>query len=209
MVPGPTFSQRALSSLLRRVRSAMSRYNRNSQQLRPPSNRSNSVTATPTSSSAARCRRHTSTITMGRVAFCPDNNMEAVIITKFPSSIPLNVGRMSDPCASRYDDTDYTMFLNLLLTGIDDQSKAFQWNIRRYNNAVSFASCGALIDHSTQGYHDPQFDQRVYNAPRTLEVGFVIHNDSPEEILLRHICLQGKGRGFYHATDDFSGYLPL
>ncbi|PLW52417.1 hypothetical protein PCASD_00049 [Puccinia coronata f. sp. avenae] len=113
----------------------MSRYNRNSQQPRPPSNQSNSVTATPTSSSAARRRRHTSTITMGRVAFCPDNNMEAVIITNFPSSIPLNVGRMSDPCA---------------LCGIDDQSKAFQRNIRSYNNAVSFASCGALIDHSTQ-----------------------------------------------------------
>jgi hypothetical protein len=92
---------------------------------------------------------------MGRVAFCPDNNMEAVIITNFPSRIPLNVGRMSDPCAScgalhwkgeqiqkdkkavsakyssccgrgtvimprQYDDTDYPMFLNLLLTGIDD-----------------------------------------------------------------------------------------
>jgi hypothetical protein len=68
------------------------------------------------------------------------------------------------------------------------------------NNDVQF-----VLQH----YEDPRFDQRVYNAPRTLEVGFVIHNDSPEEISPRHICLQGKGRGFYHATGDFSGYLPL
>jgi hypothetical protein len=185
-------------------------------------------------------------------------------------------------------------------------SRAFQSQVRNYNNAVAFASCGATIDRTTQGYQgiftfriqgalyhdiglvfplnnrrpaflqiyvvggndseeaslrltlsgapldprlvikiqtflsennpyaifyriigknysvdddhvqfalrhyeDPRFDQCVYNAPRTLEVGFVIDNDSPNDISPRHIVLTGRDRTLHHITNDFTGYLPL
>jgi hypothetical protein len=60
-----------------------------------------------------------------------------------------------------------------------------------------------------RNYARADLDQRVYNAPRTLEVGMVINNDTPEEIGQRNITLQTVGGGLYHITDDYSGYLPI
>ncbi|KAI7963142.1 hypothetical protein MJO28_001236 [Puccinia striiformis f. sp. tritici] len=60
-----------------------------------------------------------------------------------------------------------------------------------------------------RNYVRPDLDPRVYNAPRTNEVGMVIENDSPDDIAPRNITLQRIGGGFYHITDDFSGYLPI
>ncbi|PLW32436.1 hypothetical protein PCANC_22774 [Puccinia coronata f. sp. avenae] len=46
---------------------------------------------------------------------------------------------------------DYPDFLKQLLTGDTPEAEEFQYNIRSYNNALSFASLGAKVDKSTQG----------------------------------------------------------
>jgi hypothetical protein len=58
-------------------------------------------------------------------------------------------------------------------------------------------------------FQRPDLDRRVYNAPRTQEVGMVIDNDNPETIPPRTILLTTLDGEFYHTTDDFSGYLPI
>jgi hypothetical protein len=71
------------------------------------------------------------------------------------------------------------------------------------------AAAGNTPQYSLRNYLQSDLDQNVYNAPRTLEVGVVIHNDSPDEIRPRDIVLHSTGGRLLHITDDFSGYLPL
>ncbi|KAI7967497.1 hypothetical protein MJO29_000774 [Puccinia striiformis f. sp. tritici] len=52
-------------------------------------------------------------------------------------------------------------------------------------------------------------DQRVYNIPRTEEVGMVIDRDDPDNIPPRDILLRKHDGRFERITDNFSGYLPL
>ncbi|PLW21506.1 hypothetical protein PCANC_05019 [Puccinia coronata f. sp. avenae] len=68
---------------------------------------------------------------------------------------------------------------------------------------------GTTPEYHLRNYVRSDLDQNVYNAPRTLEVGVVIHNDSPDDIRPRDIVLQRIGGGLLHITDNFSGYLPL
>ncbi|KAI7953657.1 hypothetical protein MJO28_006204 [Puccinia striiformis f. sp. tritici] len=51
----------------------------------------------------------------------------------------------------RYDELEYPEVLQRRLLGTGPASRKFQDQIRAYNNALSFASCGATVDRSVQG----------------------------------------------------------
>ena len=65
------------------------------------------------------------------------------------------------------------------------------------------------VRYSLHNYMRTDLDQNVYNAPRALEVGIVIHNNDPDLIRPREITLKTIGGGLRHITDEYSGYLPL
>ncbi|KAG2215862.1 hypothetical protein INT45_004465, partial [Circinella minor] len=56
-----------------------------------------------------------------------------------------------------------------LLCGNDTASKNFRSNIRAYNNALSFASLGASIDHTVANSHGSAYNFRIYGE-RQLEI---------------------------------------
>jgi hypothetical protein len=125
-------------------------------------------------------------------------------------------------------------FSQIYVTGGNDRSKAEHQAVQSRSNLhvpLLFRIQTFLTNHNTyaqffrmigetrspsdnstyvlQNFARAGLDQRVYNEPRTLEVGMVIDNDSDEEILPRSIILRTTGGGLYHVTDEFSGYLPI
>ncbi|EHS63282.1 uncharacterized protein PGTG_21498 [Puccinia graminis f. sp. tritici CRL 75-36-700-3] len=73
-------------------------------------------------------------------------------MSKDTASYSMCCGKGSVEMPVRYEDTEYPWFMRKLLTDLDERSLQYQRQIRAYNNALSFSSCGAEIDRSVQGY---------------------------------------------------------
>ncbi|EFP93666.2 uncharacterized protein PGTG_19561 [Puccinia graminis f. sp. tritici CRL 75-36-700-3] len=73
-------------------------------------------------------------------------------LSKDTASYSTCCGKGSVEMPVRYEEADYPWFMRKLLTDLDQTSLEFQRQICAYNNSLSFASCGAEINRSVQGY---------------------------------------------------------
>ncbi|POW00864.1 hypothetical protein PSHT_12841 [Puccinia striiformis] len=86
------------------------------------------------------------------VATARVSNNEADILRRFPGEIPNDQGLMDDGKSIlpiQYDEIEFPEVLKRRLVGTI--SRKFQDQIRAYNNALSFASCGTTVDRTVQG----------------------------------------------------------
>jgi hypothetical protein len=132
------------------------------------------------------------------------------------------------------NDNSHAAFAQIYVTGGNDPEEAshranvarapvdeqllfdIQTHLSMFNSYARFfrmvgqdAGVNPNVQYALRNFVRPGLDQNVYNAPRTNEVGMVIHNDDPEVIGRRDIVLRRHSGGLLHVTDDFSGYLAL
>ncbi|KAI7947053.1 hypothetical protein MJO29_011580 [Puccinia striiformis f. sp. tritici] len=88
------------------------------------------------------------------VATARVSNNEADILRRFPGEIPNDQGLMDDGKSIlpiQYDEIEFPEVLKRRLVGTSSVSRKFQDQIRAYNNALSFASCGTTVNRTVQG----------------------------------------------------------
>ncbi|KAI7958734.1 hypothetical protein MJO28_002525 [Puccinia striiformis f. sp. tritici] len=88
------------------------------------------------------------------VATARVSNNEADILRRFPGEIPNYQGLMDDGkliLPIQYNEIEFPEVLKRRLVGTGSVSRKFQDQIRAYNNALSFASCGTTVNRTVQG----------------------------------------------------------
>jgi hypothetical protein len=96
-----------------------------------------------------------------------------------------------------------------LLYSLQDWMSEQNTYARWFRRLGERSDVGEEATYSLTNYARQGIDQRVYNAPSTLEVGMVIEANSPDCIGKRDILLRTRANSLIHMTDNYSGYLPI